>query len=415
MATAATRTLLPLDRFFELISYSPILASQVYIPDLQQATCSDPLLQNTWQYHSGGLPSREEIALAIAQAEDQISRYLHFHPAPKWTVDEIVVPVRKPGGGFGGFYGARSWLSACWYEFSVQSQHKHFIQGGREAYTLIDDNVTIIYSDEDGDGYDETATVQVTTALTDANEIAVFYPDLDTDHDEAWEIRPVKTTFSGGLATIKFKRHQAVLKNLIESLAATGVNGLDDANFLSTVDVYRRYNDPSRMAIIEWSPAICNDAACEVSAQEGCISPRDARNAIINVHAADWDADTSEWTHICPTWWTHPARVRLWHRSGFRDQNKPQPMNNMNLQLEQAIAFLALSLMDREWQTCEPMHNLQARWRTDLAQRTSNPSQSLSFQLSRSKLENPLGTTRAAMFAWDVIQRFAVGEAVTAS
>jgi len=81
-------------------------------------------------------------------------------------------------------------------------------------------------------------------------------------------------------------------------------------------------------------------------------------------------------------------------------------------ELERAVAFLALSYLDREWLTCEQIRNLQAHWRLDLAAQTSNASMSSSFRVDPDLLMCPFGTTRAALYAWRVIQPLRVGEAV---
>lgn len=413
--------MLPLDRFFELVSFSPLLSNQVQLPanvagdDMQPlGPCEDAILQYTWQARTGGMPSREEIALAIAQAEGVITSHLHFPPVPVWIADETDIPARGVPGAWAG-YTPFGGVTVRPYLLQLQLQQKQVIYGGKEAWSVIQAGRAITYSDPDGDGYNELATVTATTTITDASEIAVMYPGKDPVVDATWEIRPITVSFSAGVATITFKRHQAVLATLLEQISASALNGYTDANFLTTVDVYRHYNDPSTMAIVEWSPAICDDAACEVEAQTGCFTQVDPRSGVVSVHAADWVTADSEWVHVWPTWWQRPTRVRTWYRAGYRDQSKKQPFNQMYLQFEQAIAYLALTYMDRTWEACEPLHNLQGRWRTDLAQRQSNPSQSVSWNISRGQLDNPLGTTRAAVFAWSVIQQFAVGEAVLAS
>lgn len=421
MARATTRTLLPLDRFAELIGFSPILFNQVFVPDISGEemapvnSCSVPTMQYTWQPAGGGQPSRDEIANAIEQAEGMISSYLKFSPVPKWTVDENVQLIRTfPGAMVGGFGWGRWGASVYPYQIQVISQQKNVLYGGREAWSVISAGVAIVYSDPDGDGYSEKATVTVATSITNLDEFAVYYPG--TTHDPAWEIRPITVSVSGGVATITFKRHQAVLSNLLEELNARAVDGLVGANFLTTVDVYRHYNDPSAMAIVEWSPPICStdSAVSQIDAATAAFTPLDNRNGILGVNSAEWNSTTGEYDYTYPSWWRQPDRLRLWMRAGHVDNSLPRPLNNMDRRLEQAIAYLALSYMDREWQSCEQLQNLQAHWRADLAQNISSSGQSISFKFSTKMLDNPFGTTRAAVFAWRVVQRpgLAVGEAV---
>lgn len=391
------RTLLSIERFAQLVSYSPMLMHQVYVPELQDiSSCSDPILQYTWQPRAGGRPGREEIAHAIQQAETTLEEYLGFSVLPRWYVDDDA-PV------MGTHYGYKAF-----YRLGVRTKGGHFVQGGQEAWTLVASSAPVAYTDRDGDGYLERATVTVNTAVTDDDEIAVYYPG--TQHDPGWEIRPIEVSITGGVATIRFYRHQCVIPERIEELDANGVLGTDNNQFLGSVDVYRHYNDPSKMGIVEWEGGICDTDGCVWSAQTACVLSKDDRNGLLQVSAADWDG--TKWVHTCPTWWTPPTRVRLWYRAGLRDKTLARPMRDMSRELERAEAYLALSYMDRAWQSCEQIRNLQAHWRQDLSVRESTQGGSMSFNMSRRLLDNPLGTTRAAVHAWNVVQRMSVGEAV---
>lgn len=404
MERSLIKTKLPLDRFAKLVGYSPILFSQVYVGDsndgLQPASsCSDPVMQYTYQPRGGGQPGREEIAIAIAQAESDMEQQLGYSLLPTWQVDENLVVPRKPG----------NWYTRP-YDIRLITNAGYVMYGGVEAWSVISAGATVVYTDENSDGYYETATVTVATSVTDTNEISVFYPG--ESHAQEWEIRPLKVTITAGVATIVFSRHLAALPDLLEALDATGVNGLDDTNFLTTVDVYRHYNDPSTMGIVEWAQSLCDSSGCEVSAQTACISPRNERVGVVNVHAATWDSDDDTWTHTCPTWWATPDRVRLWYRAGYRDKSLARPDCDMFFPFARAVALLALCNLDREILSCEQLRNLQAYWRLDLAQRESTPAQSKSFQVSRKVLDNPFGTTRGAGYAWRVVQPLIRGQAV---
>lgn len=416
MARADTRTLLPLDRFTQIVSYSPILFNQVYIDtdDLQRASsCSDPILQYTWQPASGGQPGREEIAQAIQQAEDQIESILKFSLLPRWYAG---ARVAYPENGA----SPSSWLyrTPRNQTIAVRAPTFHVLQGGVEAWSLIGAGAAIAYSDVDGDGYDELATVTVATTITDADEIAVYYPGVSAADRGSWEIRPIKVSFSGGVATVKFARQQCVLAALLERLNAAGVDGMDNANFLTTVDVYRHYNDPSTMATLEWEGCTCNDscAVCSISTQSACITVRDEHNGLIALSPGDWNADDAQYDCACLSVGRRPDRVRLYYRGGYRDTRVARPMNEMAPQLEKAITYMALVYLDREWLTCEQIHNLMEHWRADMATSVGSPSGlSTSTKLSAESLRNPLGTTRAAFYAYDVIKRMLVGEAVLGS
>lgn len=419
MARASTRTLLPLDRFTQIVNYSPILFNQVQIADgdLQPASsCSDPILQYTWQARSGGRPGREEIALAIAQAEEQIEQWLGFAPAPKWYADENVAPLGRGPLQLPFSYG---W-SATFPGLTLRLPHKHLISGGFEDWALIKASSGITYTDPDGDGYNELATVVVAlpSSVTSADEIAVYYPrgSVVTDaHDPTWEVRPVRVdiTSTPGIASITFMRHQVVLPDLLERLNAQAVDGLDAGAFLTSVDVYRHFNNPSQMATVEWAGGcVCGTDGCGINAQTACMLPVDKRNALVRLSAGTWNAVDNTYNGDVPTWCQQPRNVRAWYRAGYQSASSTRPLSEMALPLARAITFLALANLDRDWEACENIRDLQSHWRTDLAARVSTQAGSNSFQLSRELLDNPFGTTRAAVYAWSVVSPLRVGEVV---
>ncbi len=199
------RTLLSLTRFSQILQYSPMLFNQVHVANLQPGgACSDPIMQYTWQPMSGGRPGREEIAHAIKQAEDMIETELKFPPAPRWIAADDVNTV--------SFRSSR--LRGASNRSVVRSHSYHVIEGGREAWQLLEDSL-ITWSDTDLDGYKGTGTVVVATTITNPDEIAVYYPG--SNRDPGWEIRPIQVTISGGFATVRFARHLVVKPELLES------------------------------------------------------------------------------------------------------------------------------------------------------------------------------------------------------
>lgn len=399
-------TLLSLERFFRVVSYSPILGNQVTIMynELQRdSSCSDPVLEYTWQYRSGGRPGRQEFSNAIQQAEDMIYRAVKFSVAPRWFSDEVNISQIKrigPAGGFG-----------------FRTNNFHLIDPGVERKDLLL-VAPLEYEDTDGDGYKDTAKVaQFTTTVTDANEIALFIPGYGGD--PAYEIRPLRVSLPAeGLCEIRFPRHLAVRPDLQERLDAAGIDGMMDENFLLEVEVYRRYSDPRGAVEIEWACGRCGDCTvCQTSTATGCMLIRNPRNGIVYIQPATWQDDVymgmgGQWIADSCLWISSPARIKLNYRAGFRDARVARSMVDMAPELERAVAFLALSYLDRDWLTCEQIRNLQAHWRFDMAKTESTAAQSSSFAMDDYLLRCPFGTTRAALYAWRVIQPLMIGEAV---
>jgi len=293
-----------------------------------------------------------------------------------------------------------SGLDVRGYRMSVKANWGHFVEAGVETKSLIEAGVAITYSDVDGDGYDETATISVATTVTDDEEIAIFYPG-EAGADE-WEIRPARNiSISGGVATIILWRQQLVDPDLIEALNPTGVDGGTDANFLTTVDIYRRYNDSSTQGNLIWHPNLNNCSCtssgccpvCSYTEQDACIMPKNYETSWLMYKPASYS--DGEWSSASLSCGRNPDIVQLYYRAGLRDKKADQPMLQMDAQWERMVALYALSLLDRDLCGCDPAKALAQRMKEDFSKG--------GFQSTDRMLDNPLGTTRAAWLAWKML------------
>lgn len=408
-----TRTQLSLDRFAAVAGVSPLHFNQVFVRDLMDAhTCDLPLMQFPWQ--TAGRTGRESLAEAIAAAEDMIISELGFLPVAGWTKSEEVPGARPANPGL--FSGSNLDIRSFWN--TVKANKGYIITGGQEAKTLIAAAQAIVYSDPDGDGYFELATITVATTVTDVEEIALYYPGHSGQ--EEWRIRPLRSvTIAAGTATITCKREQLVLENELFKLNPEGIDGLDNALFLTTIDVYRVYNDPSVQSQFIWDVvggSVCNCSGedscpiCGFSAQNGCMVARNPKLGIVSPQPGAWDAATSTFDANEFSVGRSPDRVRLWYRSGWRRMDNTWPLLQMDSLWERVITYLTLANIQRPFCSCEPLEANTLWWREDLAHNESTAGKTSSWQFSRGMLDNPFGTTRAAIYAWNQVQKHKLGQ-----
>ncbi len=168
MARASTPTLLSLDRFASIFGINPVHfnggdGDSIAIFKLQ-GTCNDFWPQYNWQYNDR--LSREELARAIYSAEEDLARVLGYYPAPQWIAQEVHKfdrHYRRDLWSSGGLNvrGARK---------SINLRYGKFIQAGQRAVTLVGTattaGLTLVYSDPDGDGFDELVTITLPTTLS---------------------------------------------------------------------------------------------------------------------------------------------------------------------------------------------------------------------------------------------------------
>lgn len=391
MARASVRTLIPLDRWAQLVGIHPIHFNQIQVSGLR--ACNEPIFQHPWQ--DAGRISREDIARALDRAEQAVASQLGYDIAPKWYDDDLVVIGEfstslkaRRGMLIGGGVEALSLISA---DEAVQFDTRFTLPVGDDVVT---DSTSLNYKDQ--------AKVEVTTSVTDPNEISVFYPASILEKlgvsagDYAWEIRPITVSISGGVATITFSRHQLVIPELLEEWVPDQIDGLTDDNFLGLVDVYRHYNDPATQVEFRYRSCCCGfgtcgSPVCTYSTQTGCLLPYNSRLGFVSVSPSEWNGTTHVYD-IGEIQCERPEGALLYYKAG---------LDPIDRELELVVANLALSYLPQSICNCS---GINARY-DELTQDYVRAIDSLSYGLP----PNPLGTTKAAFEAWQVVVNKALG------
>ena len=283
--------------------------------------------------------------------------------------------------------------------------------GGIEAITSLQTNVPIVWSDADGDGYKETGTVTYAPVASDVEgcQIELYYPG----HlgDPPFQIRPINVSLSGVTATIVVRREYCVTEAILENMSGVGADPTDDADFLTHVDIFRHWNDPSQQASLLWSPNVWSQSSCGICAGSGCVQcgysvqagciilQSDRRQSIIGVSPGDWNASTNSFDTACPPMMWSPDLVRLYYYAGFQAaRGCPRKMDPA---WARAVAWLSLTLVDRP--LCGCMSAVWEAQREDLAV-SSGGNQTTRYSATTETLNSPFGTMRGAVYAWNRVQ-----------
>lgn len=424
MARASTYTLLSLDKFASLIGIMPPhfngAKGATYFPDVN--ACSDVFYQYSWQHYDN--IGREDVARAIKQAEGDIAAVLGYYPAPAWIEDEV---HRYPQHHRRDVwqYGMQNVRGDA---KSIKLDYGKFIQAGRRATTLIDADAPVVYSDEDSDGFDETATVTVATTLTNKCELKCYFAGQAAAQE--WEIRPARTvTLSGGNVIFTFWAWQLIDPDLQEfvptTTGPTPIDIEDSASFVTTVDVYREYTDFTQAsAALYWEPAAnlvaynsgivgaCCSAcggvgcqACELTTQDGCIHVRDVGLGWVVPGPATYDSDNGQWTAANSTVCRDPDMVKVWYYAGDLSQQYLRGLacDPLSQWWAEAITWLAVARIHRPFCTCNNTLTLVTEWQRDLS--FTGSRQLGSFEISPADLDNPFGTRKGEVMAWKRVGR----------
>ena len=378
-------------------------------------TCSKVYPRHTWQ--SSDRVSREGIANAIRNAEEEIADLLGFPLAPTWVYDEphpYEQVWRRDAVG-------RSYVDAAGRLKSVRAKWAKIIDTTRRGLTLVDSpslsGGELVYSDRDGDGFFETATITVTTTVTDPRELKIYFYGMSGD--EEWEIREARSkTISGGSATFVFDSWLFIHPDLAGAFPTLdgnyAVDISDISNYVTQVDVYREYPDYTQVASqLFWEPvpsaSACTSCsgsgcpACGLATQDGCLFVSDVDLGMVTPQPGTYDAGSASW--LASNWVVgrEPDQVKIWYRAGdmsrrFLRQAISDPLKD---DYAYAIAYLATARLGRTLCSCAPVRALVEELQTDLTMLSPEVSH-FSGQITQN---NPFGTRRGEVWAWQRVTK----------
>lgn len=407
MARASTRTMLSLDKYAKIMGISPMLFNGGYQIELANGETLFPVnnAQNdTWPQYSWqnvDQVSREDLARQIQLAEYEIVSFLGYYPMPVWTIGERHDLPRH-------YRPELRWQSVSQdvslSDRKVMTNFSKFISGGRRGTTFIA-NVAITYSDPDGDGWKELATITCpTTSTYQISELKIYFAGRNGEPE--YEIRDFKTkTYSANVLTITLNSWLLVDPDNYEVLPTDDTDGkyVDMSNTAimeTTVDVYREYNDTTQNHALFYTE---NYQTGAVTTQGGLIYRDSADDFVIPIEA-DYDSATSQWNRVYAQC-GYPDYVDLWYYSGINTSNKTVKTMDDYLpdDLAMAIAYLTTARLERIYYSNNNATALASQLREDLSKSFTGEFRQIDRELV---LSNPFGTLNGEVKAWRLVSRY---------
>lgn len=413
MARASTSTLLSLDRWAKMLSLSPVHFNGAAGSDiwLDYGSCEDVWPQYAWQIDKE-IASREEVAMAIGNAERDIANVLGYWPAPVWSVDEMHAYPH-------GTRGVKT----------IEAEWGKIISPGKRAVSTIEAGATVAYSDPDGDGWAELATITVATDVTDKREIKVFTAGLGGVAE--WEIRPLRNVvLSGGNAVITVDAWLLLDPDLWEKHPSTdgfaAINITVAANFVDTVDVSRVYNDTTqagskfyssqyRMDYAYGSCPNCNGSGCQVcgaTVQEGCFTVINSRMSAVRPFPASYS--DGAWSIAQFTNCVAPAEVALNYYAGDMSQpyRNSQSLDPLSDYWAETIMWLSVARLPKGVCGCGRVKERIDELQRDMSMFRETQGGAIWTRFEKmSVFSNLFGTRVGEVKAWERVANL-VGDAV---
>ena len=417
--------LLPMEFFRQIIGWDPWRfwgwSDQNH---LITATACTPVIQEyDWQGHDA--PGRQDIAEAIVTAETRLFDYLRYEVAPRYKYDTLPWPrlADRRMIRVGAYDADMRWLNV--------DLREGFLQGiGAELLTPIQLGAPIVFSDPDGDGLPELATIgPIATTVTDISQIALYVPaayrlGLDASTSEQYRIQPSIATISGGFVTIRAYGYTFMLPSLKEGYATTVVDPAVPTNFMTTVDVYQRSLATGASAVaVDVSQGVvywetrpyhgwwCQCGSCGTSPtfngsvyDPGAVAQAAARVGIRNARTGNvipaeavYNTTDGTWAALNWSMCEDPDRVLIRYLAG-------QPLGVdgfMDRKWRNIVTRFAAAELKRQIVGCEAANRALEYWQQDMS-KIGNASTDL-FNVSARVTDNPFGTRRGHVYAWSQV------------
>jgi len=409
-------TLLSLQDFARVLGVAPLHFAGAVTPGLNPMVfpasgCSGIWHKYDWQ--NSDAVSLYQIAESIHTAEQEVANLIGYWPAPYWIEEEVhnyPRPFLRETFGLG--YDVRG------LNKSVQSGYGKLISAGVRAVSLVGTasvGVSLAYTDEDSDGFYETATIQLATALTNVSQIKVYFAQKDGVIE--WEVRPVRSkAISGGVVTIILDSWLLIDPELYELPPTSDGEYVIDAstvaNFVTSVDVYREYVDTSvASATFYWMPdhpgnnpiacPTCGTIGCTTCSyvtQDGCMSVRLHHEGEIVPYPAEYDAVEQAWQSRSWVNCIEPDIVKISYLSGDQSQEFLQGRSHEPLSFywKQLIAWIVVARLDRPMCACGNLQTMH-EW---LSRDITMTGGGVSHFVTADAMNSPFGSRRGEVMAW---------------
>lgn len=421
-------SLLPLEEFREVIGYHPFHFWGMADGDKLKVTsaCNSLVRQHAWQ--DVDAVGRSEIAAAIETAEDRLAEYLGYNVAPRYEAVTLQWPRYFDRG-----YRRTSGVDADGRWLSLQLPKGKVQAIGVETLSLIGTATvgggSLVFSDADGDGIQDTFTATLATTLTSdqASQLGAYFVSADRldaeGVSERWRIRPAQASISGGIATLRGRLWLLVRPALYEGVASSVLNPATSSIFAQSLEVYRRTTNAegetssTSGGVLVWETSPCHGWWCccggcgGTSVTDPSNSPadpaavaqavarvglRDAEAGIVSPAEAVRDATTGVWQAVAWDVCGDPDRAIVRCLSGEALDAGAQRVAE---RWRTVVSRLAAAELGRPICACDESNRELHRWQFDLA-RSSGAGDEAYGAISPNDLDNPFGTRRGHVYAW---------------
>lgn len=272
------KTLTNLNNFYHFYNGDPLSFNGLYLScvDTGNTLCGD---DDIWSQYDMPL-SREKLAQLILQGEQAVEAVLGTPIKPKWITETIEIPT--PFSPFAKNIRGMTFRTG-------KRNVKHF---GQRKLTKIE-TVSLTYSDLDGDGFDEVATLTTTLPENvDLCDVKVYFPDrlneitgvIFTDYNTTTRVLNISID-----SWLLVKPEKYISRSFLRNQPA--LDGCDTDNFVTTVDIYTDSVDTTKAQVeLVYYDYDCN-ANCVETRAPACVKIIDSCQGTFQIIPQSYDSE----------------------------------------------------------------------------------------------------------------------------
>ena len=399
-----------LDTWREYIAYHPYHFWQFADENLLRVNskCNDVVYEQA--YLSADSVGRDDIRRSIREACNDLFKWLGY----------------RVGGEFVTRNNLQYYPEAetMWYGYIFKPVNvgEGFIRAlGVQNFTPLD-NVAVVYSDQDGDGINETFTVTILNITNSLDEIDIYFVDTDVRANSTIPeriIEPVKKSIDNTTVTITGSSW-ILGRPVIYGSFDNSTFSPDTSNgniFAQTVDVIRTFVFETGRGV-DNAPVVLHYEICDEDVDVGafvnnvgcfCQDTLFGENftitevngcRVLNIPACGQLRDKRRGEIGVPGW-IPPERVTIRFFAGATIEETNSTIAYSS-NWEQIVTALSTARVARRICACDVANRRVYEWQTDRAQTGEGLD---NFSISDTDLDNGFGTKAGEIYAWKHVRR----------
>ena len=403
---------IPLDTWRRSVGYNPYhfwQQANSLVP--VTSACNTLIYQYAWQALDQA--GRDDIQQAINEAHENLRQWLFFRVGEQYVTKRLQYPLTQTDQ-------YQTWQGNGRLR-SVNAGEGFIKAMGIPLYTPLEEDTPVTYSDEDGDGVDDTFTITGTVPAGLAyDRLIVAFSAADWLAEwglQDAEIQPVKLTLNGVNLTVTGSSYLLVRRINYEGVVKQSFdpnnNGAIPNIFAQTLNIWAVRTDGEGQHVFDapavlhyeaqgwqdwyWGIGLCPEG---VFMQNATVSGSGA-TAVLNVPVSANVRDTRRGA-VYFTHWRQPDRVTLRYRAGA-SLTELDELGIHSAEWVNIVSRLATARMPNRVCACDTANRRLWDWQFDRARAAgANDEQ---YMLSESDLANPFGTRAGEIYAWHAVRQ----------